>query len=99
MTNECLLLINFLTHDLTAIGLMVDIVGVVILFKYGPLQPSSELRPGILLEDNNLLEDGRTVKEHEVDNRAKLKCHTQRSHKALWIILIGFCLQLAGTWL
>ena len=86
------------TEILTTIGLCLDIFGVALLFKFGPLQPHPETRPSIALEDNTPLEDGRTVKAHEEENVANLKLYDRRSRMALVIIILGFCFQIAGVW-
>jgi hypothetical protein len=83
---------------LTASGLLLDIVGVAMLFKYGPLQPSPHTRPGIALEDNTLCDDGRTVKEHEIENEELLKKYDSRSKIALSTIIIGFLFQFVAVW-
>lgn len=46
------------------IGLTLDIIGVGILFFFAPPQPDLSEGTGVGLEDGNVLDGGRTVKEH-----------------------------------
>ena len=84
---------------INSIGLVLDIVGAVILFFFGPPQPSFDKGVGILVEDATRLSDGRTAAEHDQDmDRAKAK-YALISRLAMAIIAIGFVLQLVALWL
>ena len=84
---------------INSIGLVLDIVGAVILFFFGPPQPSFEKGVGIIAEDATPLSDGRAAAEHDQDmDRVKAK-YTLISRLAMAIIAIGFVLQLVAMWL
>ena len=52
---------------LNSVGLVLSMVGVLILFRFGPPQPNLESGVGLGLEDDTTLADGRTVAEHDKD--------------------------------
>ena len=84
---------------INTIGLLLNILGVVILFFYGPPQPTFEEGIGLGLEDANVLEDGRTVADHNAEVRKLRKRHETRSQVALILIIVGFVVQLCATWI
>ena len=80
---------------LTAIGLTLDIVGVGILFFYGPPQPVLETGVGLGLEDGTPVgPNGETVAELDVVTRRRRKRFSVMSRIGLGLILVGFALQL-----
>lgn len=83
---------------LNTIGLLFSIIGGVIWFFYGFPQPTHEEGAGLALEDGNVLNDGRTVGEHNEEIRKTKKLYLCRSKVALVMIIIGFVFQLLGTW-
>jgi len=87
------------TQLLNSVGLVFGMVGVVILFKYGPPQPNLETGVGFGLEDKNVLANGRTVQEHNQDIKATKKHYSEMSKLGLALIFIGFACQLWATWI
>ena len=83
---------------LTSIGLVLGILGVGILFRWAPPQPSFERGVGIGLEDNTRLPNGRTVAQSDADLAALEKHHKHMSRIGLGMVGIGFVLQLCGVW-
>jgi hypothetical protein len=83
---------------LNTIGLCVGIIGVGVIFKWGPPQPLLEGHAPLVLSDTTQLPDGGTVAEQK--NRiSKLRRHfLNMSRVGLGLILVGFILQLIGTW-
>ena len=78
------------------IGLTLDIIGVGILFFFGPPQPDLSDGVSIGAENNTVLSDGRTVKEREQEKtllQAKYRCW---SKFALFLIILGFSFQIFG---
>jgi len=69
---------------LNTIGLLLNIGGVALLFRFGPPQPTFEEGVGLGLEDGNRLKDGRQ--------------HETWSQFALILIIFGFAVQLSATW-
>jgi len=54
-----------LTHLLNITGLVVGIIGVAIIFRFGPPQPNLETGISIGLEDKTPIGEGRTVADQE----------------------------------
>jgi hypothetical protein len=80
-------------------GLSLSIIGVVLIFIWGPPQPELSQGAGIGLEDNTPLSSGLTVAQ---DNARKARLtlrHEILSRAGLGLILVGFILQLWATWL
>jgi drug/metabolite transporter (DMT)-like permease len=80
------------------IGLCLGIIGVVLLFIWGPPQPSFEKGVGIVLSAGNVLSDGKTVAEHDRDIDAEKQFTARISRVGLGLILLGFVAQLYGSW-
>jgi hypothetical protein len=83
---------------LNTIGLVLSMVGVVIIFKYGPPQPNLEEGVGLGLEDGTRLPDGRTVAEHDRGVTALRGTHQRMSKVGLGLVFVGFAFQLWATW-
>jgi len=81
-------------HIINTIGLSLDILGSVLLFFFGPPQPSFEEGVGLGLEDANILENGKTVKQHNADIRKLRYKYVSISRFAIFLIIIGFAFQL-----
>ena len=88
-----------LAHTVATLGLLLDIGGVALLFKFGPPQPDLSTGVSLGLEDGTPLDDGRTVAEHAVDQRAKKQRYASCSKAALGLIVAGFVLQAFSLWL
>jgi len=84
---------------LNTIGLLFNIGGVALLFRFGPPQPTFEEGVNLGLEGGTRLKDGRTVDEYNADMRQVKRQHENLSRLALILIIIGFALQLSATWL
>lgn len=83
---------------LNRVGLVLGIVGVVVLFFYGPPQPSLEEGAGIGQEDGTPQPDGRTLAEHNLEVRARRRRHVIGSRIGLGLVLLGFLVQLVATY-
>ncbi len=82
-------------QSLAALGLTLDLVGVGILFLYGPPQPVLEEGIGVGLEDGTPIDpDGKTVAEHKKEVRRRRWRFLTRSRFGLGLIFVGFALQL-----
>jgi hypothetical protein len=83
---------------LNRIGLILGMIGVVILFIWGPPQPSLEGGVGLGLEEGTRLPDGRTVAQYNRDVARLRQRHTCLSRIGLALIGVGFLCQLGATW-
>jgi len=83
---------------LNSIGLVFSMLGVLIIFKFGPPQPTHETGVNIGLEDNNLLPDGLTVARHNQDVKKIKGCYLRMSNIGIALVFIGFGFQLLATW-
>ena len=86
-----------LNQLLNSIGLTVNIVGVIFIFKYGFPQPSFEEGAGLGLEDSTILSNGKTVKENDNEIRKTKVSFKAKSYCGLTLIIIGFIFQLIAT--
>ena len=84
---------------ITALGLILDATGALILFFHAPPQPNFEESVGLALEDATPLGEGKTVADHKERVRRTRKRYTRVSRAAMLIIALGFVLQLWATWL
>lgn len=83
---------------LNSIGLVLGMIGVLIIFRFGPPQPNLEAGVGLGLEDATPLSDGRTVADHNKEVEALRKLHSRMSKFGLIFVFIGFAIQLWATW-
>jgi hypothetical protein len=83
---------------LNTIGLLLNIGGVALLFRFALPQPSFEEGVGLGLEDGTPLKDGRTVAQYKADVRKLKRQYERRSRLALILIIVGFVFQLFATW-
>ena len=83
---------------LNSAGLALGMIGVLIIFSFGPPLPDLEHGVGLVLDEETRLADGRTVSEHNVD-RLRLRTRYSRiSQCGLLLVFAGFALQLWATW-
>jgi len=83
---------------LNSIGLVLSMVGVLIIFSFGPPMPDLEHGVGLGLDEGTRLADGRTVAQHNAD-RLRLRIrHSRISQVGLMLVFAGFALQLWATW-
>jgi hypothetical protein len=85
----------------SAIGLIFDILGVLLLFKFGFPQPDFDEGVSLGLEDNTPIttDDGRTITAKEYGREAQKKkgLYKKMSLLALTLVLLGFTLQFIGS--
>lgn len=73
-------------------------IGVLLIFKYGPPQPNLETGVSIGLEEGTPLPDGRIVAEHNRDVEQLRGRHLFWSKAGLILVFLGFAFQLWATW-
>lgn len=83
---------------LNTIGLALGMVGVVILFIWGPPQPDFDEGVAIGLLPGDVLENGKTVAEKDAAVRRLKRWHTIMSRVGLGMIGVGFGAQLIAVW-
>ena len=83
---------------LNTIGLALGMVGVVILFIWGPPQPDFDEGVGIGLELGTVLKDGREVSDMIEATRRLKRRHQIMSRVGLVLIGVGFGTQLVAAW-
>jgi len=83
---------------LNTVGLISGIIGVLVLFKWGPPQPSFDRGAALLLEDNTKLPNGKTVAQNAADIASLEDRHKWISKIGLGLIGLGFAFQLWGVW-
>ncbi len=81
---------------LNLVGLVLNFAGALMLFIWAPPQPSFEEGAGLALEDITPLEDGHTVRWHNIQTRKQRLSYSILSRLALALIAIGFLLQLVA---
>ena len=84
---------------LSTIGLILGIIGVLTLFFCGPPQPT--LTPGVSLELENgttIDDSGKTVADFNREIEERRKTCTIISRIGLFLIMIGFALQIWAVW-
>jgi hypothetical protein len=84
---------------LNAFGLVLNLIGVIILFYYGFPQPTHEEGAGIGLESGTRLSDGRTVAERDEDVRKTKAEYVAKSRLALGFIVAGFVFQFCSIFI
>ena len=85
---------------LNRLGLIFGIIGVVIIFIWGPPQPDHSSGVGIALEDATYIQkEGKTVEQINDQVKMRKVCYRIMSNIGLALILLGFALQLWSTWL
>ncbi len=82
---------------LNVFGLLLGMVGVVFIFIWGPPQPSFQQGISIGLEDANVLPNGKTVAQNNVDIAKKENHYRCMSEIGLMLIFLGFLSQFAGA--
>ena len=85
-------------HWSSSIGLVLGMIGVLILFRWGPPQPAFKESVGRAVEVGTILKDG-TKAADIVDGEQREKRKFQRmSGVGLGLVGVGFALQLIGVW-
>lgn len=85
------------TQWINAIGLLLNMGGVVIFFFYGPPQPNFEEGVSLGVGDGTVFSDGTSVAEINTGVRRLKRCHIFFSRFALALIFVGFGFQLWAT--
>ena len=83
---------------LNSVGLVLGMLGVLLIFRFGPPMPDLEHGVGLGIDEGTRLADGRTVAEHNVDRLRLRKRHARISQVGLLLVFAGFALQLWATW-
>jgi hypothetical protein len=83
---------------LNTIGLVLGMAGVVMLFIWGPPQPSFEDEVSLSLEEGTVLRDGRLVADINEGTRKQKGRYKRLSRIGLALIGVGFAIQLWATW-
>ena len=86
------------SQELNSLGLILNIVGVVLVFFFGFPQPSHEESVGISLENGTVLADGTSVASLVAEAKRRKRRYLIFSNLALTFMLVGFALQLWATW-
>ncbi len=84
------------SQKLNRLGLIFGMVGVIILFIWGPPQPKFEKGIGIMVEDETLI-NGKTAREHDSIIERRITKHKVFSSLGLVFIFLGFAGQLSAT--
>jgi hypothetical protein len=84
-------------RHLNALGLVLGMVGVVLIFIWGPPQPSFEQSVAIGLEAPTVLADGKTVAQYDEVVAANKQLYKRMSQIGLALIFVGFGCQLFAT--
>ena len=88
------------TQLLNSIGLLLGMIGVLIIFKYGPPQPNFEAGVSLELEEGTPIDKGgKTVADYNREVARRRKLYSNLSKVGLALIFFGFGLQLWATWL
>ena len=85
---------------LNTIGLALGIIGVLIIFKWGPPQPDLGEGTNLLAEDDTPINStGKTSGENDIETMEKRRKYKRRSRLGLFLIMVGFIIQLIAVWL
>lgn len=83
---------------LNFLGLISNIIGVILLFIFGFPQPNFEVGSPLGLESNNILPNGKTVGENDIETLKLKRKYRFKSCIALGLIICGFLLQSLSVW-
>jgi hypothetical protein len=78
------------------VGLVLNMIGVAIVFYFGFPQPPSSIG-GLMMQDNNPMPDGRTLGQHRKELGDTQQTYKTRSRVGLLFMFVGFVLQLGAT--
>ena len=83
----------------SSLGLALGMVGVLLLFKWGPPQPPHETGVTRGLEDATPIDDsGKTVADHNREVERRQRFYARMSRIGLALIFLGFLCQLVAVW-
>jgi hypothetical protein len=83
---------------LNSLGLVLGMIGVVIIFIWGPPLPDFEESVGLGLSPGTVLADGTRISDIIADNSRRKRKHNFLSRFGLALILLGFAAQFAAVW-
>ena len=89
---------DVLAKWLNTAGLVLGMVGVAIIFIWGPPQPIFDEGVTVSLNSGTVLRDGRKVADMEEDQRRLKRWHEVMSRLGLFLIGLGFLAQLVAVW-
>jgi len=85
---------------ISTIGLVFGIFGVLMVFVWGPPQPTLTQGISLGLENGTPIDDtGTTVADYDRKVAKRRKTYTRMSRIGLILIMVGFALQLWAVWL
>ena len=84
---------------INSIGLIISIIGVVVLFFWGPPQPKLDTGIGLSLEDDTVLLDGTKVSDLNKEIEIRREKFEKNSRLGLTLVLFGFVIQLIAQWI
>jgi len=84
-------------QTLNTVGLVLGMLGVALIFVWGPPQPQLEEGVGMGLEDGTPLGNGLTVAQHNAAVRRRRLRHTILSRVGLGLVFLGFLAQLVAV--
>jgi len=79
-------------------GLFLGMLGVALIFVWGPPQPQLDEGVGRVLEDDTPLGSGLTVAQYNRDVRKRRLRHKILSRIGLALVFIGFFFQFLAVW-
>lgn len=82
-----------------SIGLLLDLVGVILLFKYGFPQPDFSQGECLGLGDDIEVEPGITAGERDMRRQKEKVLYTKISTRSLVLIILGAILQGVALWI
>jgi len=92
--------VGFDPKILNTIGLILGILGVLIIFIWGPPQPEHSKGVSLGLEDATPIDkSGKTVVELNIEVKNRKKFFSRMSSLGLALIMVGFAFQLLATWM
>jgi len=83
---------------LNAFGLVLGMLGVAIIFRWGPPQPDFKESVGRSLGEGTVLKNGRKVSDMIEAARRLKRRHEIMSRVGLGLIGVGFFVQLVAVW-
>lgn len=86
------------TQFLNSMGLVLGMLGVFLIFVWGPPQPQLDEGVGRTLEDGTPLGNGLTVAQHNAAVRRRRCRHEILSRVGLGLVFIGFFFQFLAVW-
>lgn len=88
--------VTFWKEWLNVIGLFMGMIGVIIIFIWGPPQPSFEEGVNIGLEDGTPLPNGKTVGQTTQERKELKGFYTMMSRIGLAFVFLGFACQFGN---